>query len=330
MKRLLSLLLVLASSRSAFASELTYTADVGCPSRDEVNRRVTEKKAPRARDAQITVRHGATGFNGEVVVGTGESAIERHVQGQSCTAVLDALLLVLALNQSTASEPSVEPPTNSSPTSSHEGASAPSVESTDATQSNSPARRLAAAPPASDIDGLRFSLGAFALAHWRRPVRTALVSALDSWRIVPGLALGIEWRRGSWAFDVGVRGAYYYDPHMFWVGETKFLAAGGGARWFFYSGSLSPYFDLGFELLHFGVDSYAGLSPAAHLGGGIELRHDRAHHRFRFELGVDVPAFAVSSVEPVGCLADSGAICPSPKTETLYLVPVSLGATWIL
>jgi hypothetical protein len=101
MKRLQVLVFLLPISllpASALAGELAYDAPEGCPGRRQVEERVTAR-APYSRDAHVTIRRTGTTFVGGVTIGDGDETVERHVEGRTCDAVVDALVLVLSLDR---------------------------------------------------------------------------------------------------------------------------------------------------------------------------------------------------------------------------------------
>ncbi|MBX3205967.1 MAG: hypothetical protein KF764_12925 [Labilithrix sp.] len=88
--------------RTAAAGELRYRAPAACPSREAVQQGI-DARAPRARAVELTIETGAAdkAFVGEAVVGTGDDTLRRRLEGQTCEAVVDAMLLVLALDRPT-------------------------------------------------------------------------------------------------------------------------------------------------------------------------------------------------------------------------------------
>ena len=93
----LSLALLCLWPARAAAGELTYAAAEGCPARAVFEQRAAER-APNARDARVLIRHRPSSFVGDVSIGTGDDVVERRVEGRTCEAVLDALVLVLSLD----------------------------------------------------------------------------------------------------------------------------------------------------------------------------------------------------------------------------------------
>jgi hypothetical protein len=86
----------------ASARELAYRAPAGCPSQDEVARRLSASGS-EGRAAVIDVRRNATGFSGELVLGEGDMRLVRKVDARTCAAVVEALALVVALDREPAS-----------------------------------------------------------------------------------------------------------------------------------------------------------------------------------------------------------------------------------
>lgn len=90
-------ILVMLSPRQAGARELAYTAPIDCPARGEVVRQI-EARAPDGRRAEIHVSRHSAGYRGQVVLGEGEDLITRVVEAAHCSALVDALVLVIALD----------------------------------------------------------------------------------------------------------------------------------------------------------------------------------------------------------------------------------------
>lgn len=190
--------------------------------------------------------------------------------------------------------------------------------------SSSPAHETPAEANATPswLSGARFQLGALVLAHVRRD------TSIDKepGTLAPGAALGVVWRVEGWEIGPTVRGAYFDEPTLFSSRRTLMMSAGGRARWFaFPTSSLSPFVDVGADLMVFAVDDAGNIGPSAHGGAGVEVFHDDGHHRLRFELGVDVPTFALAYPEVSLACAGCGR---SSATERIYLVPATLAATW--
>jgi hypothetical protein len=169
------------------------------------------------------------------------------------------------------------------------------------------------------VSGARLKVGAFALAHVRRE------SHFDKepGTVAPGVELGVGWRFADWEIDALARGAHFQEPNFLSSRGTTMLSLGGRARWFVRpSSSVSPFLELGLDVSALRVDAAHGIGPSAHAGVGIEMLHDRAHHRLRIGLGLDVPAYAVTYAQ---VSLGSGW---SSQRRPLYLVPATLAATW--
>ena len=75
------------------------------------------------------------------------------------------------------------------------------------------------------------------------------------------------------------------------------------------------------------VDDYAGWGPSAHVGAGVEIWHDRPHHRLAIGFGVDVPAYrAVNRVR--NDFASWASSNDPVNGDHFWAVPVSLAASW--
>jgi hypothetical protein len=171
--------------------------------------------------------------------------------------------------------------------------------------------------------GARFELGALMLAHVRRETS----DEKEPGTLAPGAALGVSWRIfDAWQLEATLRGAHYEAPSMWKSRRTIMLSTGGRARWFIApSSSVSPFVDFGIDLYALAVDEAHGIGPSAHLGAGVEVFHDDAHHRLRLGLGVDVPAFALTY--PQASLACD--TCEWFSTgRPLYVIPATIAATW--
>jgi hypothetical protein len=83
---------------AASAREIEYRAPAGCPSHEEVTRRL-DASSPEGRPARIEVRRVGAGFAGEVVLGDGTTRVLRTVDARTCIAVVEALVLVIALDR---------------------------------------------------------------------------------------------------------------------------------------------------------------------------------------------------------------------------------------
>lgn len=91
------LALVVAWPTGAEAREIAYRPVMGCPPASDVIRSINER-APDGRDAQITIVRIVDGYRGELVLGEGDGKLTRAIDGRSCTAVVDALALIVALD----------------------------------------------------------------------------------------------------------------------------------------------------------------------------------------------------------------------------------------
>lgn len=102
----IGLLGLLAIESPAWADELVYRAPPQCPSREEAIARLGAR-AP----AEVTIaRRQPTGFTADAVFSDGKANVARHLEGETCEGVLDALALVLALGA-----PDVPPPVPTEP-----------------------------------------------------------------------------------------------------------------------------------------------------------------------------------------------------------------------
>jgi hypothetical protein len=177
-----------------------------------------------------------------------------------------------------------------------------------------------ATAPRRDVSGARFKFGAFGLAHARRPSG----SHPESTAFAPGVSLGVGWRLGSWELDARARAAYWQGgPGYVAIDRrTMFGSLGGRARWFLDpNASLAPFLEVGADVLVLSVDMMAGIGPSGHVGAGLELWHDAAHHRLAMDVGVDIPAFRME-----GGATTLASWFSSPTG--LYVVPVAVAANW--
>lgn len=174
---------------TAVAGEIDYEAAAGCPTRETVIQR-TAARAPRARDASVSITRTSSAFVGQVIVGGGEDAVERRVEGRTCDAVVDALVLVLALDRGAADpaphadEPSIAkaPLPPSSP---------PGGLLVSARESGAPIHE-AAPPPRATIE-----LGAGLLTRYRKLDRHGLLGGeIFGELTLPGLR-ALPWYRSS-------------------------------------------------------------------------------------------------------------------------------------
>jgi len=92
------MLLALCWTRHAGARGLDYRAVDGCPEREVVLARLASGGSG-ARDVRIEIQRADAGFRGEVLVGDGDDRLVRSVEARTCPAVIEALALVVALDQ---------------------------------------------------------------------------------------------------------------------------------------------------------------------------------------------------------------------------------------
>ncbi len=87
---------------AAEAAELRYRAPAGCPSREDVQGRIDERaRTGSERPVDLSIETGGADapFVGEAVLGNGEDAVRRRLEGQTCESVVNAMVLVLALDR---------------------------------------------------------------------------------------------------------------------------------------------------------------------------------------------------------------------------------------
>lgn len=185
-------------------------------------------------------------------------------------------------------------------------------------------------------DGLRLSAGLFVLGHAKRPSYTSSTSM----GFAPGLSVGAAYRWGAWELELTGRAAYMRRSEevviptividgerrggesFTYSEETRIGAAGLGARWFAAPDSpVSAYLGAGAEVLYFDVDELYGVGAAFRAAAGVEVWHDRAHHRLAIEAALSLPTFRVEGIPP---LSFGG----RTEAPTLYVVPMTLGARW--
>jgi hypothetical protein len=94
---------------TASARDLDYRATDGCPDRAVVAARI-EALSPEGRSASIDIRSTKSGFHGQLVLGTGEDRVERNVDAHTCSAVVDALVLVVSLDREDVEAPAADKP----------------------------------------------------------------------------------------------------------------------------------------------------------------------------------------------------------------------------
>lgn len=175
------------------------------------------------------------------------------------------------------------------------------------------------------LRGARVQVGALMLAH----VRQETGFDKEAGTLAPGGALAVVWRVEGWELGPIIRGAHFDEPHFWSTRKTTMMSAGGRARWFaFPSSGVTPFVDVGPDLLVLAVDDAANIGPSLHAGAGFEVFHNHAHHRLRFDVGVDVPTFALAKPE-VSVNSPACAGCGrSSASDRLYLVPGTVAATW--
>lgn len=170
---------------AASARAIEYRAPAGCPSHEEVTARL-EAHTP-ARDAQIDVRQENGAFRGEVVLGRGEQRLVRAVEARTCAAVIEALVLIVALDREEpeATHPQTEahdePPAREPPPAS-DPLPAPQPVARDRREASAPGGVRGVGGPAMGIAFSGTSLGKGAIVPgfslfvdvvWPRPLRAA-------------------------------------------------------------------------------------------------------------------------------------------------------------
>lgn len=107
----------LAVPRAARARDLTYEAPEGCPTQEQVAARL-DTQASEARPVSMAISLGTDGFHGELVVGDGPSRTTRSLDARTCSAVVEAFVLVVALDrEAPLPEPATSPAPEPSPAS---------------------------------------------------------------------------------------------------------------------------------------------------------------------------------------------------------------------
>lgn len=96
-----SALAILVVPSPAGARDVEYRAPAECPRSADVTARI-ETRAPHGGPARLAIEKTKSGFHGDVVVGEGDGRLARSVDARSCSAVVEALELVLALNSDAA------------------------------------------------------------------------------------------------------------------------------------------------------------------------------------------------------------------------------------
>lgn len=214
--RIVALGLTCAAS-SAAARELDYRAPAGCPSRDAVLVRLTDAGRP----ALIHVRgDDAGGFRGELVLGAGDTRVARVIEGRSCASVIQALVLVVALDAVPAAEtPDARPLDDPRP-----GAAPDDPPGTEAPNSPPRAKGPDDSPPSADA-----SVGtapAASLAHLELAAGLALSgTSFAEGSVLPGGALFFGITSGP-----GLAETTWLRPSArLSVGATLATETGGGA-----------------------------------------------------------------------------------------------------
>ncbi|MBS2018645.1 MAG: hypothetical protein JST00_37610 [Deltaproteobacteria bacterium] len=100
----------LALPRAAYARDLTYQAPDGCPTQELVAARL-DTQAPEARPVSMAISLGTDGFHGELVIGEGPSRTTRSIDARTCSAVVEAFVLVVALDREAPPPEAAAPPT---------------------------------------------------------------------------------------------------------------------------------------------------------------------------------------------------------------------------
>jgi len=83
---------------SPAATGFVYRAPAECPARSEIEPRIAPDVLRERVSVSLSVTPSARGFRGRVEVGSGEGRVARGVEGRTCAAVVEALLLVVALD----------------------------------------------------------------------------------------------------------------------------------------------------------------------------------------------------------------------------------------
>lgn len=174
------------------------------------------------------------------------------------------------------------------------------------------------------LRGARVQLGVSMFGH----VRRASSFEKEEGTLAPGGQVAVVWRVESWELGPIVRGAYYREPYFLSTRRTMMMSAGGRARWFaFPSSSVTPFADVGPDWMVFAMDDAGNMGPALHAGAGLEVWHDDAHHRLRFDVGVDIPTFALNYPE-VSLASDCAGCGRSSASDHVYVVPGTIAASW--
>jgi len=99
---LLSAVVLVGAVRPALAAELVYDAPPECPPRETAIARLGARGS-RAPSARVTIqRREPTGFSADAVLGDGDESVSRHLEGETCAGLLDALKVVLSVDKGVA------------------------------------------------------------------------------------------------------------------------------------------------------------------------------------------------------------------------------------
>jgi hypothetical protein len=130
-----------------------------------------DERVPRARVVDLTIESGGPdkSFVGDAVVGSGDDAVHRRLEGQTCEAIVDAMLLVLALDRPTDSAGAA--PTTTT------GAEVKPARSAPFEASAAERDRAASAPAVDSRSSVEIALGTSAIAR-QLDFRTVLGSKL--------------------------------------------------------------------------------------------------------------------------------------------------------
>lgn len=212
---LLASLAPAAHAQSAPALELSWTAPTECPDQARVQAQISRlapSPAPREQPLRVqgTVRREPRGFTLELLLRDGEFVGQRRFQSDSCTEVVGAAAVTIALLLSSGAEAAsgAGATSGASATSSASGSAAVTRKATSEADAEStpldPARRGEARASASEETG-----------RWRVVLAAPSVSAGFGLLSQPSFGLGgafaledDDWRLfvgATWNFDVTVR-----------------------------------------------------------------------------------------------------------------------------
>lgn len=227
----------IAWSAEAHAASVTYEAEATCPSKEDFEARV-EERASRAQDAEVTVRaridDPSAGFVGEVRRPDGE--IVRRVEGRTCDAVVDALVLALSLDASKgdANTPAMDSSMDSSSAAGEILTTAKASPSKNASSSGANAPNRTAGPELTDSRDRGTSLGD---SHESRVTWAVGGNLSSGWT---GDSRATKPTLGGWsgilfteAAALGALGVSRYRPTLrgglkaIWSKETLITDAGG-------------------------------------------------------------------------------------------------------